>query len=510
MSGPLSEMVVLPILLFWLAGACETDLGPASLALQSGDSDKALALLKPLRAECAQSGAFFELLGLANELSGQPLAAEDALQKAIALEPNSARLREQLGTVYLRNKKAREAAAQLSRAVALDPVNPVAKKYLIGAYVESGEWQKAAKLFDQIGGIGSDFKNPIIVLWFAQTLIETKQLARIDRDLPPDHADMPPALLFSLGTLFAQHAMYPRAVEYFRRIPSVDADEAVYFNLGLCYSHSQEFQEARKFYFMAIDKHPGYIEAYFHVGLDYGSAGQNRLAVPWLLRAHQWVPSRADIAYALAEQLTQLEYFDTAQEVVAKGLEANQANPLLLVADGDLKQARGDADGAVRSYRKVLADNPGFAPALVSLARAEASKGKDEEAEAMLRSALSADPNDFSAAGELGLIEARRGAYESALTHLKKAWADSKMDAKIALELARVCLRLNQPAEALRALAPLQPVAQDSPALHLELAQIYNQLQRPTDAEAERKRVTEVQAQAQGMLHFESPKTYVH
>ena len=503
-------MVVLPILLFWLAGACETGLGPVSLALQKDDPAKALALLDPLRSDCGQSSGFYELLGLASELSGQPQAAEIALQKAISLDPKSARLYEQLGAVYLRNKKAVEAAVQLKRAVALDPQNPVAKKYLIGAYVESGEWQKAATLFDQIGGIASDSKDPIMVLWFAQTLIETKQLARIDRDLSPEHAGMPPALLFSLGTLLAQHGVYTKAAEYFNHIPAADADDAVYFNLGLCYSHLQQFEEARKFYFLAIDKHPAHIEAYLHVGLDYGSAGQDRMAVPWLLRAHQWAPQRADIAYPLAEQLIQLQYFDTAQEVLAKALETNQSNPLLLVADGDLKQARGDADGAVRSYRKVLADNPGFAPALVSLARAEAAKGNDEEAQTTLKSALSADPNDSSAAGELGLIEARRGAYDSALTHLKNAWAQNRMDAKITLELARVYLRLNQPGEALRVLAPLQPVAQDSPALHLELAQIYNQLQRPTDAESERKRVTALQAQAQGMLHFESPKTYVH
>ncbi len=101
--------------------------------------------------------------------------------------------------------------------MALDPQNPLAKKYLIGAYVASGEWQKAAALFDQIGGIGSDSKDPIMLLWFAQTLIETKQLARIDRDLSPRHAACRQPLLFSLGTLLAQHGMYARAVEYFQR-----------------------------------------------------------------------------------------------------------------------------------------------------------------------------------------------------------------------------------------------------------------------------------------------------
>ena len=348
------------------------------------------------------------------------------------------------------------------------------------------------------------------MLWFAQTLIEMKQLTRLDRDLSPEHAGMPSALLFSLGTLFAQHDMYARAVEYLRHIAAADADDAVYFNLGLCYSHLQKFSAAREAYFRSIDKHPGHIDAYFHVGLDYGSTGQGRMATPWLLRAYEWAPRRADIAYALAEQLIQLQYFDTAQETLAKALEASRSDSLLLVADGDLKQAKGNADAALQEYQQALAHQPDFAPALVSLARAEAAQGKDREAQAALRSALSANPNDMAATGELGLIEAKLGADEAALGHLKAAWGQNQTDVKIALELSRVYRRLGQPAEALHVLAPLQPVAQDSPALHLELAQVYRQLQKATEAEAERKRVTQLQAQAQGALHFESPGTYVH
>ena len=503
-------MLVLPIVFALAALQCEENLKPAISALQANDVAKASAILESVRSECSQSSAFFGLAGMVDEMSGQPLAAEDALRKAVLSDPKSARLHEQLGAIYLRHQKAVEAADQLTQAIALDPQNPVTKKYLIGAYIQSGEWQKAADLFNQIGGISSDFKDQIVVLWFARTLIETKQFSRLDRDLPPEHAGLSPTLLFSLGTLFAEHGMYARAVEYLHHVPATEADDATYFNLGLCYSHLQEFREARQSYFLAIDKHPDHLDAYFHVGLDYGSMGQARMAVPWLLRAYQWAPQRPDIAYALAEQLIQLQYFDTAQEILSKASEANRNNLLLLVAAGDLKQAQGDAAAAIQNYRQVLANDSGFAPALVSLARAESAQGNDEEAQATLRSALSVDPNDAAAAGELGLIEARLGADNSAVKHLKAAWTQNKTDAKIALELSRVYRRLGQPTEALQVLAPLQPVAPDSPALHLELAQIYHQLQRTKEAETERERVAQLQAQKQGALRFDNPKTYVH
>ncbi len=227
-------MFVLPILLALAATQCNESFQSTVQALRENNAAKASSILQSVPANCRQSSAFYELTGLANQISGNSSAAEAALRKAISLDPKSARLREQLGAIYLRDKKAAEAAGELKQAVALDPSNPTVKKYLIGAYVETGKWQDAAALFNQLGGASSDTKDPILVLWFAQTLIETKQFGRMDHEISPEQGGMPPALLFSLGTLFAEHRMYERAVRYFRKIPAEDADDAVYFNLGSC------------------------------------------------------------------------------------------------------------------------------------------------------------------------------------------------------------------------------------------------------------------------------------
>jgi len=204
------------ILLLSLGAACGEDLKPVTLALQQHDPAKALALLNPLRSECAQSSEFYELLGLASELSGSTPGAENALRTAVSLEPKSPRLLTELGATYLRHGKPIEAATILDQALALDPSNVATMKYAIGAAVQSRSWQRAAGLFQQIGAEKNPAalqQEPILVLWFAQTLIETNRNDQIDSLLSPGQRLMPPGLLFSLGTLFAQQRMYKRAVD---------------------------------------------------------------------------------------------------------------------------------------------------------------------------------------------------------------------------------------------------------------------------------------------------------
>jgi tetratricopeptide (TPR) repeat protein len=507
-------MLVLPILLLTVVAGCNESLKPAALALQQNNPVQALSLLEPLRSGCTQSSAFFEILGLANELSGNKLEAESALRTAVALDSKSSRLLTELGATLLQNGEPPAAAKVLNEALTLDPSNVVTLKYAAGAAVASQNWPQAAELFRRM-----DFKNnyaslqlePILVLWFAQTMIETKRSREIDFLLSsPQRNAMPPGLLFSLATLFAQHGMYERAIGCLKQIPPENADDAVDFNLGLSYSHLHEFDDARQAYFQAIDKHPGHVDAYFHVGLDYVADGKPRMGIPWIYRARNLAPARTDVAYALVEQLIALEYFNTAKEILVAACGIAPHDSLLSVADGDLKRAQGDSVGATESYQRALADKPGFTAAMVGLSRVKIAGGKVTEARSLLESALSHDPQDPFVNGELGLLQAHQDDWQGALDHLGRAWAQDRSNPQIALQLARAYERKNRPLEALHILESVAPVMRDSAAFHFQLAQVYTVLHRSTDAQAERDVITTLQARSQDVLHFETPRTYVH
>jgi Flp pilus assembly protein TadD len=504
---------VLPLFIFFaVTSSCEDSLKPALSALQRNDAPGAVSLLESVRTQCSRSSSFYDLLGIASEFSGNTLAAENALRQAVSLDPKSSRLFADLGATYLRNKKPKDAADALSHALTLDSTNTSAATYLIGAYVATAEWPKAAGLFDRTGIASGQnlIKDQIVALWFAQTFIELNQPDRIDKVLYPELNNMPPGLLFSLGTLFAKHGLYARAIKYLQQIPADKADDAVYFNLGLAYSHLEKFEDSRGYYFQAIDLKPGHVEAYFHVGLDYAAAGDPRKAIPWLARAQDKAPSRADIAYALSEQLIQLQYFDSAKEVLKRALAENPRDSLLLVALGDGELAEGDSPGALDTYNQALTASPKMPSALIGCARAYISQGKEGEARTLLQEALSVTPNDPVALGELGLLEAQKQEWAPAFEHLNQAWSEDRSNSKVALQLARTLQHLNRAEQAVQLLVSLPPAAQNSSAFHLELAQLYSALHRTSDAEAQREAFQKLQAQNGEAIRFASPKTYVY
>ena len=64
-------------------------------------------------------------------------------------------------------------------------------------------------------------------------------------------------------------------------------------------------------------------------------------SIPWLLRAHSAEPGNPEIAYALTEQLLQLQYVDTAAKILQQAAALQPSHALLMVAEGDVQQARG-------------------------------------------------------------------------------------------------------------------------------------------------------------------------
>ena len=460
------------ILLALALTGCEESLKQAAAALQQKNLSQARLILDSARSECSASASFFELDGVTDALSNQLNQAEAAFRQALVLDPNSSRLSMELGVLLFKDNKIPEATKNLEKALELDPANQSDAQYLAMAY-------SAAK--------------------------RTSDILRL-----LDKQQLPSPVLFSLGTQFASQERYQEAAYCFAKIPANDADDAVYFDLGMAYSHLKQWAKARESYFKAIDKHPGHTNAYFHVGLDYVSLGEPRRAVPWLLQAHELGGGRTDIDFVLCEQLIGLRYFQSADQALKTALAQNPKQPLLQTASGDLAQAQGDYAGARKAYQKALQQEAQLVPALVGLARCDAAEGHDQAARERLGVVLSLHPNDSSANEQLGILEIRQANWAAALPPLQRASAADSANPNIGLSLARVLRHLGRLDESLRMLKRVEPALPDSAELHLELAQVYSQLHRATEAEAERTVVSRLQPGTNTALRFEDPQTYVY
>jgi tetratricopeptide (TPR) repeat protein len=336
----------------------------------------------------------------------------------------------------------------------------------------------------------------------------TEAVEALEQSVRLDSSDS--RVVFTLGMLLAKQGAYPKAVEYLRLIPDRDADDAAYFNLGLAYSHLGDFDNARRAYFGAIDKHPYYVEAYFHIAVDYITAGEPRKAIPWLFRANDLSAGRTDIVYALTEQLIQLQYVATAEEVLNTVLEKNPVDPVLTLASADVDRERKNSNAAAAKYERALEQQPRLAAAYVGLARLAISEGKEREARGYLLQALNIDPEDPPANGQLGILESHQANWSGALARLEKAWSKDRSNPLVGLELARAIRHNARLRDALKLMKSLEPKLRDSAPFQLELAQLYGQLRRPADAQAARATVASLEAKAHQGLRFEESPVYVH
>ncbi len=379
------------------------------------------------------------------------------------------------------------------------------------AALKEGNFDKAANELGSAFSLSPSLLNDqALVLWYAQALLETERSGRLTEFLDNHRRNLTPPMLFSLGTLFGKHGDYREAAHCFQLIPPGVADDAVYFNLGLAYSHLQEFERARTAYFQAIDHNSNHAEAYFRVGLDFAAAGDSRKAIPWLVRARQLTPGRPDICYSLVEQLLAMQYSETAKQILDETIATSPQNPLLLAARGDVLIAQNSPADAAASFQSALEQSPKFEPALVGLARVSISQQNNDQARKYLQSALAIEPNDPVANGELGSIELDANELENAYDHLSKSWSLDHSAPTVALHLARALERLNRSAEALNCLQPLEPVMRNSSAYHLELSQVFSKLGRTADAQREQGQVERLSAKSDTSLRFAEPKVYVY
>jgi tetratricopeptide (TPR) repeat protein len=120
-------------------------------------------------------------------------------------------------------------------------------------------------------------------------------------------------------------------------------------------------------------------------------------------------------------------------------------DPAALVRLAAVQERDGAVDQAVKTYEKVVADYPQFAPALRQLALRYGQRATaDTNAYELVMKARQAYPDDPEIAKALGIINYRRGAYPQAMELLKEAAAKRKDDPEVLYYLGEMYHQLKQ------------------------------------------------------------------
>jgi eukaryotic-like serine/threonine-protein kinase len=222
--------------------------------------------------------------------------AEQACERAVSLDPNSASGHACLGTVFTGTGKYEMAVEQFHRAADLDPTSDGAIRGLALAYERLGKMSQAEQTFlraiqmrpqywagyDWLGGLYSDQAR------YSDAAREFSRAIELAPDDPHGYR--------KLGGVYIFMGQYPKAIETLRKAISLTPSSEAYSNLGIAYFNLRNFD--------------GAVAAYEHAcnpqSRDYIACGN-------LARAYYWAPNRrgqaADVyrrAIRLAEERLQI------------------------------------------------------------------------------------------------------------------------------------------------------------------------------------------------------------
>jgi len=388
----------------------------------AGHLTEAAAELENLLRDVPESFEVHELLGLVYAGESQDVLANQHLEKAVRLKPDSAAARTNLATNLVRMGRLEPAQEQFKKAVALEPRNYDANHNLGELYVRLGKLSDAVPFLKQAQHVNpTSYDNgydlalaylyigqPEQARQLVQNLLRTKDsaelhnllgqieekdgkfLAAVNEFEIAAHQEPSESNLFDWASELLLHQTLEPAIDVFRQaMERYPNSSRVAIGLGIALYSRGFYDEAVKSLLRAADLSPSDPRCYFFLSKAYDSSpSQADDVILKFRRFSELQPRDAHAAYYYAMSLwkgkrAQDPSLDLHQiESLLK--KAVSLDPKLAEAHlqlGNLYSDQGQYAEAVPEYQKALENNSDLADAHYRLGQAYVHLGQKDEAQ---------------------------------------------------------------------------------------------------------------------------------
>jgi tetratricopeptide (TPR) repeat protein len=287
----------------------------ATLLMQQGKNDEALALLETIAAaEPARRGVIRQI-GIANYRKGDFVKAAASFKKALDEDPGDNEAIQLMGLSYYLAGRPAEAIAPLEKVQAWYPSANVDAAYILGiCYLQTKDYPNARKAFAKMFAVPAD--SAASYLFTARMLLRqdfvpvaeeyAKKAVVLDPKLPLAHS--------LLGELYLYKSRLPEAIEQFQKELELNpGDAAVYYKLADAYSRLQKYEEAEKLLQRSIWLDATSTGPYILMGKVLEKKGETALAVRALQRAIAMDPNNPMPHHLLGQAYRELGRADEAE-----------------------------------------------------------------------------------------------------------------------------------------------------------------------------------------------------
>jgi tetratricopeptide (TPR) repeat protein len=208
-------------------------------------------------------------------LQGQTKNCAESLTKAISLDPENNEALLKLAKLNLIIKEYPATFEYVKKALNVDAVNPRAYFIRAIALLEKGDTVRAAEDLKKAVDQDQEFFDAYLELGELYSIKKDKMAADYLRNALNIRPESKEAL-YLLGMFYQENDQIDKALETYAILGKVDTTfKNAPYNTGYIYLvYLKDFQQAVRFFSKAIQKDPGYAEAYYNRGYAYELSGQ--------------------------------------------------------------------------------------------------------------------------------------------------------------------------------------------------------------------------------------------
>jgi tetratricopeptide (TPR) repeat protein len=208
-------------------------------------------------------------------LQGQAKNCGESLAKAISLDPKNNEALLKLAKLNLIIKEYPATFDNIKKALNVDPVNPRAYFIRAIALLEKGDTVRAVDDLKKAADQDQEFFDAYLELGELYSIKKDKMAADYLRNALNIRPESKEAL-YLLGMFYQENNQFDKALETYAILGKVDTTfKNAPYNTGYIYLvYLKDFQKAAQFFSRAIQKDPGYAEAYYNRGYAYELSDQ--------------------------------------------------------------------------------------------------------------------------------------------------------------------------------------------------------------------------------------------
>jgi tetratricopeptide (TPR) repeat protein len=376
-------------------------------------------------------------------------AALDRVQRLIDKDPKLAQPWALRAKIYLAQGDFTRPEPDLLKAIDLDTKLEPAYELLAQFYLASNRPDEA------IAKLTAFTEKSQSVPALMQLAMINERLKHFDaaRDAYEKVLTVAPNLPLALNNLAILYSEQPgqldKAYELAKKAKEALNEPHIADTLGWILFKKRDYSDALLLLQEAAGKLPDLPEVQFHAGMAYymmGKDGPARVALQKALDAAADFLGKDEARRRLTILAISPGRVNAAVRTELENyLHERPNDPLALVRLAELQRQDGDVDQAIKTYEKVIANNPLYSPALRQLALLYGQRSTDgAKAYELLAKAREAYPDDPEIAKTLGILSYRRGNYPQSEELLKQAAAKGNDDPELLYYLGEVFHQLKR------------------------------------------------------------------